>query len=329
MDSFVLCVRGKVVGEDAFGDTVGGTNYLSVKDGVMTPLPSHNVSLRQWLDGITAAASPAGTEPGRELDVVFFVHGYNMSAADALARQRLVAAQLKDHGYPCVVVGFDWPSAGKALYYAYDRSEAQDTAALLVRSGIMPFVRYSATDCTIKVHVMAHSMGAFVVREAFRSTDKGRNADLACDWRVGQMVLFAADLSSSSFTADHPDMASVFGHCGRLTNYYSGYDEALAVSNVKNLDIDSRVGRVGMPDDQPWHDKAVDVDCGPRYKAVRDHLSDDVGPMPSHSWYLEDDVWYQDLAATLKGDCDRNLIDTRQPKQDSDFVLIAPVAEGA
>ena len=116
-------------------------------------------------------------------------------------------------------------------------------------------------------------------------------------------------------------MVPVFRHCGRLTNYFSGYDEALAVSNIKNIDISSRVGRVGMPSDTPAHEKALDVDCGPRYVAVADRKLKIIHGMASHSWYLEDPIWYDDLAYTLKGQMDRNVIPTRTRIGKNDFVL--------
>jgi len=169
---------------------------------------------------------------------------------------------------------------------------------------------------------MAHSMGGFVVREAFRSVDKSRLSELPNDWRIGQMVLFAADVSSECFELDHPDMVPVFNHCGRLTNYFSGYDEALAVSNVKNIDIDSRVGRIGMPEETPADKKAIDVDCGPRYHAVTNRQFTVIDGMVSHSWYLEDSVWYDDLAITLKGQIDRDSLPTRSKIGKNDFVLL-------
>jgi hypothetical protein len=43
--------------------------------------------------------------------------------------------------------------------------------------------------------------------------------------------------------------------------------------------------------------------------------------MKSHSWYLEDSIWYDDLAYTLKGHLDRNLIPTRTLVGENDFVL--------
>ena len=326
MSHFVLNVRDITAGKDKFGIGIGSVSYLEVPDNAPEPLPSHSAGdVKQWLGKIVNQANPPNTVAGQELDIVFFVHGYNTDAEEALKRQRLVEAQLRKRQFECMVIGFDWPTAGSAAAYAYDRFEAQDAASYLVKAGIIPFADFTLKDCPINIHVMAHSMGGFVVREAFRAADKGRNADLANDWRIGQVVLFAADVSSECFALDNSDMAPVFNHCGRLTNYFSGYDEALAVSNIKNIDISSRVGRVGMPVDTPAHEKALDVDCSLRYTAVPDRKFTVIDGMTSHSWYLEDPIWYDDLAFTLKGQIDRDAIPTRTRIGKNDFVLISGV----
>jgi len=328
MDSFVLCVRDKDSSQDLFGKGFGPVSYLKIPDGDSIPRPSHKVTggVGQWLDSAVSQALPIGAAIEEKLDIVFFVHGYNTDAPESLRRQRLVESELNARGFRCMVIGFDWPTAGTAVLYEYDRIEAQKAASLLVTGGIIPFAKYVQKNCYINVHVMAHSMGAFVVRESFRAVDKGRDADLANDWRIGQLVLFAADISSDCFALNQTEMVPVFNHCGRLTNYFSGYDKALAVSNVKNIDISSRVGRVGMPADTPANEKAVDVDCGPRYAAIPEaqrkaQLDLVIDGMVSHSWYLGDSIWYDDLAFTLKGEIDRNSIPTRTIIEKNDFVL--------
>ncbi len=324
MASFVLCASNKNVAGDAFGTEVGDVSYLEVPLNADLPAPMHALSdAKTWLQAIADEAFNHGKE--KKLDVVFFVHGYNTNHKEALLRQRLVQTELNSRGYECVVVGFDWPTSGSALTYELDRFKAQKAAAMLVTGGIIPFTQFLIPNCPINVHLMAHSMGAFVVREAFRAVDKIRSADLSNDWRIGQLVLFAADISSGCFALGDPEMLPVFNHCGRLTNYFSGFDRALAVSNAKNIDIDERVGRVGMPVDTPAHDKAIDVDCGPRYAAVPVRTPfKHIEGMVSHSWYLEDSVWFDDLAYTLEGSIDRNAIRTRHKADGNapnDFVL--------
>ena len=338
MQSYVLCVRDVTkdpkTGQQHFGAGLGAPAYLTVPwssdpPGIPArdePLPAHRAKkVQDWLAAIVADAAAGGPQ-GRELEIVFFVHGYNTDPVEALKRQRLAERELRRRGYPCLVIGFDWPTAGSPATYLYDRQQAAQAALSLVTGGIVPFALYSR-KCPTQVHIMAHSMGGYVIREAFRSADKARMASIPNDWRIGQMVLFGADLSSSCFEADSPDMTAVFGHCGRLTNYYSPYDEALAVSGVKNLDISARVGRVGMPAHKPTDAKAVDVDCGPRYQTVKGRPFQVIDGMASHSWYLEDDLWYDDLALTLDGGCDRNVFPTRAPSPSGivdDFELKAP-----
>ncbi len=326
MDSFILCTRDRIFKEDSFGKKSGGATYLKVPASSDTPRPSHRLSgVREWLDEVVEHANPDTTISSSKLDIVFFVHGYNTPPKESLARQRLVEQELNARGFACMVIGFDWPTAGNPLLYEYDRFEAQNAAALLVKGGIIPFANYTLRNCPINIHLMAHSMGGFVVREAFRAVDKGRDSKMANDWRIGQVVLFAADISTECFALNNTDMLPVFSHCGRLTNYFSGHDVALAVSNVKNIDISSRVGRVGMPIDTPAHEKAIDVDCGPRYIAVPEEEREAfkvIDGMVSHSWYLEDPVWYDDLAFTLSGKIDRNAIPTRTRIGQNDFVMI-------
>lgn len=322
ISSFVLCVRDISLVEDEFGKSIGSVSYLEIPNNEETPRPSHvTKGVEEWFEKIVTQANPSNDKSCEKMDIVFFVHGYNTSPEEALVRQRLVEKELQSRNFKCIVIGFDWPTAGSPLTYLYDRSEASDTASMLVKGGIIPFIKYSAINCPINIHLIAHSMGGFVVREAFREVDKYHNANLANDWRIGQMVLFAADISSECFELDHPDMLPVFNHCGRLTNYFSGYDKALAASNVKNIDISSRVGRVGMPVDTPAHEKAIDIDCGARYNIDRADFKVIHG-MVSHSWYLEDAIWYDDLAYTLKGEIDRNSIPTRMRVGINDFVLI-------
>lgn len=315
MNSFVLCVRDTMSDNNTFGIGMGPVSYLQVPDNITKPTPSHKIRLGKWFDNVISQAMA----PNTPLDIIFFVHGYNTNAEEALSHQRSIEDRLQQRGINCMVIGFDWPTAGSALSYLYDRSQAADAAIFLVKGGIVPFTKYTSNQCAITVHVMAHSMGGFVVREAFRTVDKSRSSVSADNWRVGQVVLFAADLSSDCFALNSQDMIPIINRCGRITNYFSGHDEALMVSNLKNLDVSSRLGRVGMPVETSAHKKALDVDCGPRY------IASSVGKIPSidgsHSWYFNDDVWYDDLAFTIQGTMDRSVIPTRAYIGVNDFIL--------
>jgi hypothetical protein len=72
MSSFVLCVRDKVSGEDKFAGGFGAVSYLQIPDDENVPRPSHKTgAVKVWLDGVVKQATPPGTIPGNELDIVF------------------------------------------------------------------------------------------------------------------------------------------------------------------------------------------------------------------------------------------------------------------
>lgn len=327
MKNYILTTRNIDKATSSFGDIQAGPSYLELEDTKIIPTTSDIISdFPTWAGKIIGELKIKAGQNPTSLDIVFFIHGYNTNSEESLKRQRLLEKRLYQSGFTSTVVGFDWPSANIAVLYETDRLEAMRAAAGLVTAGIAEFIRYSRPNCTVNLHIVAHSMGAYVVREAFRQTEKARLSDLATQWKVSQIALLAADLSSDCFATDHADMDPVFNHCGRLTNYYSGHDMVLEVSNVKHLDISSRVGRVGMPSDVDTNPKAVDVNCTYRYTAVDEDarkasMAKCMDGSVTHSWYFDDDNWYQDLALTLAGKIDRNYFPTRDRLATNDFVL--------
>jgi esterase/lipase superfamily enzyme len=201
------------------------------------------------------------------------------------------------------VISFDWPSGDLALGYLRDRDEARMASVRLVSHGIKLFVRTQAEKCDINVHVLGHSTGAFLIREAFDHADDGQATATA--WTVGQLVLIAGDVSAASFSDGNPETESTYRHCYRLTNFFNGYDEVLQISNVKRVGLSPRVGRVGLPADAP--PKAVNVNCSDHFHAT--YPAADMAM--SHSWYFDDATFLRDLTVTLKGAVDRTLIPTR------------------
>jgi esterase/lipase superfamily enzyme len=320
MSHFIISLRNRE-GDQYSGEDIASASYLDVPENADVPNVAHKVtSTSDWLQRILNCAN----QPTRS-DIVFFVHGYNNTAEEALQRQRLIETNLAQQGYPCIVIGLDWPTNGNVVEYLNDRTLAGDAARLMVNKAIIPFTKFSRPDCTINVHVMAHSMGAYLVREAFRDTEKRRSPDIPSGWRIGQLIFFAADISSDCFEDGNTETLPLFTHSGRVTNYYNGHDIALAASNVKNLDISSRLGRVGMPDNAFNNYKAIDVDCSKYFGNLATAATPQYGVgVFSHSWYFNDPHWYKDLAYTLRGQIDRTLIPTRKPASGAsknDFIL--------
>lgn len=159
--------------------------------------------------------------------------------------------------------------------------------------------------CDVKVHVLAHSMGAYVVREAFDKADDAAEPS-SKNWSVSQLMFCAADVSSDSL-GPSDSSRSLYLHSVRFTNDYNRHDAVLSVSGAKRIGISPRAGRIGLPDTAP--SKAVDVDCSDYYDAHRDSF--DAVPNKDHSFYFADKVCTQDLHETIKGDRDRLAFDTR------------------
>ncbi|MEP5759175.1 MAG: alpha/beta hydrolase [Litoreibacter sp.] len=301
---YVFCVRS--ISKGAFTGEPGATHFLEVPGNTKLVNPSHKIAKTKWVAKVLEMAK-RGVNNGIDTgDVVFFVHGFNVTPEEMLERHRKIKNGLERNGFDGVVVSFDWPSAGSALNYLEDRKDAKFTALKLVDEGISTFAALQRPDCQINLHIVAHSMGSYVVREAFDDADD-RPAVAAKSWSVSQMVLVAGDLSASSLTDNNPKSSSMFRHCVRLTNYYSPLDEILTLANVKRVGVSPRVGRVGMPDTAPK--KGVDIYCGAYYKEHQDRF--DEGVNRSHSWYFDDPTFMQDLTMTIEGRIDRKEFGTR------------------
>jgi len=313
MTTYWITVR--AVDGDEFSSDIefGATRYLKVPDG-QTPAPRHTIRMSQWTNEIISSfpsvPSPPDGKPVPTGDVAFLVHGYNVGIADVDVARGKIQQGLAANNFACQVICFDWPSGQNPVAYLRDLDHARVTAIRLVTGGVKLFVTALTKDCNIRVHVLGHSMGAFVVREAFDHADDG--ASTSTNWTANQLVLFSGDVDAPSFSASDADTESLYRHCYRLTNYFNGHDEILQISNVKRAGVEPRVGRVGLPDDAP--EKAVNVDCSDYYQRTYGARPGIIQPaLFSHSWYFDDPMFMQDLATTLRGAIDRDKIPTRGP----------------
>ena len=311
---YVFSVRG--ISRGAFGTRVGASSFLAVPEEAPVPLPGHRIPRGAWFTRVqeAAVAGRDGAEPAG--DVVVYVHGYNTPQRVMLERLRKLRAGLAAHGFLGVVVAFDWPSAERALNYLEDRKDAKASSIRLVDELISAFAALQRPDCPINVHLLAHSMGCYVLREAFDDADD-RPAVAGRSWSVSQVMLVAADVSASSMGLGNPKSSSLYRHCVRLTNYYSPLDEVLSLSNVKRIGVSPRAGRIGLPEARP--EKAVNLYCGAYFAEHRARFGE--GHAASHSWYFDDPSFLQDVTLTVDGGVDRNELPTRAPTSQGNLGL--------
>ncbi len=312
---YVFCVRSVRKGE--FSDEPGATHFLAVPEDAGDTDPDHGIRKTDWVKTVRDESKSGEFEGVEDGNIVFYVHGFNNSTRIMLERHRKIRAGLEANGFQGVVVSFDWPSADSALNYLEDRTDAKKTAFRLVDEGISTFAALQRPDCRINMHILAHSMGCYVVREAFDNADD-RPAVAAQSWSVSQVMLAAADVSHTSMAEGNPKSSSLYRHCVRLTNYYNPLDEVLSIANVKRIGVAPRAGRVGLPLPRP--DKAVNVYCGEYFKQHKDDW--DIPPLTEgHRWYFEDARFLEDVFHCIDGRLDRNEFPTRLPTTAGNLAL--------
>lgn len=302
-----------------FGDEPGPTRFLAVPEAAEDTRADHQITKSAWVAQVMAAAAPGTDNAMTEGDVLLYVHGFNTPTRTMLERHRKIRTGLEALGFDGVVVSYDWPSAGQALNYQEDRKDAKTTAISLVDDGLATFAAMQRPDCRIDLHVLAHSMGCYVVREAFDDADD-RPAVAARSWTVSQMILVAGDVSAASMGPDSAKSSSLFRHAVRVTSYFSPLDEVLSLSAVKRIGVAPRLGRVGQS--EPLHPKAVSVYCGDYYRRHRDRLGRSA--TASHTWYFDDPVFYRDVQLTIAGEIDRHEFPTRVPSTRGAMALVTP-----
>lgn len=310
--TFVITCR-EIKGKK-FGDEPGPTRYLRVPAGAEELEPGHETTSARWRKSVIAAADGVEDDlSGATGDVLAFVHGYNNTTKSVVWRTRKLAETLKQSGWKGKVIAFDWPSANSTLNYLEDRSDAARTALRLTQDALALMVdaqdpKDGSAPCTLNVHLLGHSTGAYVIMESFAQAEK--DGDLfKRSWRIAQVAFIGGDVSRESLRESSEWGRPMFSRIMRLTNYASGFDQALAVSNAKRLGTSPRAGRVGLPADVPR--KAVNVDCS-RYFLTKDPKASTYEGNFTHSWHIGDPVFALDLALTLEGQIDRDVIPTRE-----------------
>ncbi len=322
--NFILCAR--AIKRSKFVPEPGPSRYLKVPKAKGPILdPQDEIEPKQWVEDLRQAATwrKAATKQDRDRgDLIVFVHGYNNDAEIIVKRHNRLEQDLRSVGYKGAFMTFCWPSDSKALNYLEDRHDAKKSAMQLVSDGIKLLSMHQRQDCSINIHLIGHSTGAYVIREAFDDADDSALPNNS--WSVSQIAFIGADLSAESMREGNPVSASLYRHCHRLTNYYSNYDSALKLSNAKRVGVAPRVGRVGLPSGAPR--KAVDVDCSEYFDQLNGseeiQSADQFERLGSfdHSWHIGNRIFALDLFETIKGDLDRAVVPTRREK-DGKLVL--------
>lgn len=161
--------------------------------GSEDPLKHFVVLSRRGLDEsafLSALATHISGRIGSNRDLLLYVHGFNTGYDEA----RFRLAQIVDDGhFGGVPVLFTWPSANSLLAYG-----AAKESATISRDALAKLIHQLAEVPDVgRVHILAHSMGAWLTMEALRENAIGGSPDL--NGKLGDVMLAAPDIDLNVF----------------------------------------------------------------------------------------------------------------------------------
>ena len=218
------------------------------------------------------------------VDTVLFIHGFNYDFHEALIDTARLKRTYETSKYPYTFFVFSWPSDGSLMpYIAYadDRADARTSGVALGR-GLLKlgaFVKRISDElgprvrsdlrrdpeaarqrqelCRGRLHLMAHSMGAYALRHAVQGMRQEVGDDLPR--LFDEILLFAPDEDADAFEHDHK-LALLPRLARRVTVYHNREDIPLAISDHTKGNPD-RLGADGPSHSHLLPAKVSVVDC--------------------------------------------------------------------
>jgi esterase/lipase superfamily enzyme len=175
---------------------------------------------------------------GVSRDILLYVHGFNTSHDEARFRLAQIVA---DGGFSGVAALFSWNSRGGIFNYESDKE-----AATVSRDALEKLLfALSKTPGVGRVHILAHSMGAWLTMETLRGAALSGHPDL--DGRLGEVMLANPDIDLNVF---RQQLSRVDPH--RVSIFVANNDRALSLSSR----IAGARQRLGAMDPSKPEDKA-------------------------------------------------------------------------
>lgn len=229
-------------------------------------------------------------------DTLVFIHGFNVSFTGALEAAARLAEHVVVDGRQVNVVLFSWPSDGQAVplmsYYS-DREDARATGPALARTYLKLrdyLVKLDSEEyCQRRLHLLAHSMGAYVLRQGLQALIA--KEPTALNRFFDQIMLAAPDEDDDTF--EHDSKLKLLPRLGRqVTVYFNPNDRALLISDKTKTNPD-RLGSDGPRLIDMIPKKIVLVDCR--------NVAGDADPLVLHSYYIRSRAMARDLTEVLRG----------------------------
>jgi esterase/lipase superfamily enzyme len=198
--------RAGVIERATFGHNFAGRNFTlsSVQDLTETA----------FLEEISVRATGEA-----DRDVLLYVHGYDINLNEARFR---TAQIIVDSGFAGTPVLFTWDSISRSGLAAY---EADKESATVARDELEKLILdLSHVRGVRRIHVLAHSMGAWLAMESLRAIAISGNPDLG--GKLGEVMLAAPDIDLSVFSQQLSRVGAE-----HVTVFVSSTDRALLLSS--------------------------------------------------------------------------------------------------
>lgn len=243
-------------------------------------------------------------------DVLVYIHGFNVSWADAVASAlalQIMANRdgIGDDAQKTTVVLFTWPSNGSAMpYVAYksDRSEAKGSGYAFARGMLKlrdHLAQLGGFDCGQDLHLLCHSMGNYVLQNALERM-REFSPGPALPRLFEYVFLCAPDVDASVLEPGQP-LGDLHELARTVSVYHNTGDAALRISDYTKGNPD-RLGSYGAARSAVLSDKVEQIDCS----AI-------VGGLVEHSYYLDGRV-ADDILMSIDGFAPEDDRRTRAPK---------------
>lgn len=198
-------------------------------------------------------------------DLVLLLHGYACDFETALSNAADLKAAWSTAGRPVETAVFSWPADGTIkpwIDYASDRDDARSSAKAVARA-LLRFLDYlreveRGRWCNADVHLVAHSMGNYVLRNSLQAMISDLGARRLP--RVFKNIfLMAADEDNDAF--EDPGKLARLPELGESVHvYFARNDRALTLSDLTKGNPD-RLGSTGPRTLTSLPHKVLLIDC--------------------------------------------------------------------
>lgn len=241
-------------------------------------------------------------------DTLVFIHGYNVSFRQAIETGACIH---KRYRRKLNVVVFSWPSDGSMLpFLAYkrDRTDAAASAPAFARAllKLRDFLEdvQRGDECGSSIHLMAHSMGNYVLRNGIQEARRHGGLRRLFD----QIFLMAADEDDDAFSHEYK-----LRPLPRLANginiYFNRGDTALVISD-RTKSNPTRLGSQGPREPLNVPANVTNVDA-----------SEIVSGLVEHNYFTDDARVVADIEKVLGGTAHDRITKRRYLASQNRYVL--------